>query len=393
MRVLIGFISMLLMLVMCISCALGEVFDISIFENDRNLYSVFRENTDVFIEVNLTSEEKNFSHKNDSVYYYNSIFPNIIVLDAGTKSELAIPRIWIYYRTENKALNVKKVEFSIYNSKFTFTIEDSNISALEKGTISEELLIIIDKHCIDEFLGNWYFAATTNKDIDVALIGSTDTVEFKVPVEVANAGAELFLSYAMNVKNTSISVLDYSGTPVLITAKHKPLSEGEEMVYHDVSNRLEFVVPSGWSTLENDDDNSDWWTSIKVRWESADREKHANIRYSASDMYGMMEAQGIIDEEIGINRRDMDNSMITKDVFAEMMEIPENEIKCEKYGDYEYYTYVQKQSGSLANIDTSVELIRYYNFDNGIMYCFSFAGEKTKFGDFEKLMVSVKHTN
>ena len=252
----IGLIMILLILLTSMSTALGAGFDISLFEKDTGLYSVYQEDGDAFIEVNLSTEEKDFSHKYNSEYYYNSIFPNVIVLRHGTKEEIAIPRVWIYYRTENKALAVKEVEFSIYNSKFSFAIDDSNISALEKGTISEELVLLIDKNCIEEFFWNWCYAASANKPIEVKLIGATETVKFEVPLDVANAGMQLFLTYVQGLEKSSASVLDYSGTPVTVSERYARSSVENDMVYRDAIYGTSLSIPEDWAVVENRNDGN-----------------------------------------------------------------------------------------------------------------------------------------
>ncbi len=72
MKRLLGFVMALVLIIGYVSTALGVGFDIAEYKKRDDLYSVFMEEENTFIELDLTNEERNFSHKNDSKYYYNS---------------------------------------------------------------------------------------------------------------------------------------------------------------------------------------------------------------------------------------------------------------------------------------------------------------------------------
>lgn len=389
MKRVVGFSLVLLLLIGSISTAFGKGIDISTFEKDTDMYSIFREKEDVFIEVNLTSEEKDFSHKYNSEYYYNSIFPDIFIRNIGTEDEVAIPRLWLYYRTENNALNIKNIELSIHNTNYRFNIESSKITALEKGTISEELVIIIDKQSIDSFLTDWCYAASANKPIEVRLIGHTDIIKFEVPQAVANAGMELFWSYIVSLVNVTVPVLDYSGTPVTISPRYAPATDGMSMTYRDAQNGLTFTIPNGWAVVENEDEGG--IVSAKIRWESEDRKKHANVKYSAYDVYSAMLSEGFGKEETDVDRTQINNSFVSKSDIADMLGISTNEIEYIKYGDYEYYTATVTRTETLEGFEMTITINSYINMNNGYMYFFSYTGDDSQFRDFEKMLISVKH--
>lgn len=388
MKRLLGFVMALVLIIGYVSTALGVGFDIAEYKKRDDLYSVFMEEENTFIELDLTNEERNFSHKNDSKYYYNSIFSDIIVLNTGKDNEVAIPRVWVYYRTENAPLEIKNIEFSIYNTTYNFAIEHSSISTLDKGTVSEEAVVVVGQQHLD-FLSNWWYAASTNKPIRVKLIGKADTVDFVLPTEVANAGMELFEVY-LSMIDESIKY-QYSETPVTVSKINEPISNGINATYIDDVYGMTFVIPNGWALVQNDYDEDG--VSAKIQWASDDNSKHANIRYQTIDLYGAMIEAGMNEQEIGMSRNDINSRFLTKADFAEIMDMSEDAIINVEYGEYMYFAtdITRTYDASPFSGSETITIKLYYNIDNGIVYILSFTGEESKFDDFIQLMLTVKH--
>ena len=132
-------------MLLCALCtAAAAEFDLSMFEFDgeyKDMYTVTHEQDAVFIDTDFSAQEKSFSHKNDSAYYYSTFFADIIVLNYGRSGEYAVPRIWLRYCSEKGALHAKKLELTLRGKTYTFTIEKAEIEQLGQETTSEEILI------------------------------------------------------------------------------------------------------------------------------------------------------------------------------------------------------------------------------------------------------------
>ena len=342
-----------------------------------------------FLEPDLPAEKRSFSHKNDSHTYQSYIFPDLFFYAPGTDEEIVIPRISILYRTEDKALRVENVEFSLYNSRYNFSIRDTNIIALDKGTVSEEIYILIGEQSLN-LMRDWYYTASINAPMNVKLIGASDTVEFSIPESIVSTGSDLFQAYTIAGGNKSLN--DYSETPVTITAISEPIQRDSRYLFTNKLNGTTFYIPDGWSIVR--DEHDDISSQAKFHWESDDQRSYSNIQYKSVDFYTQtLQEENISVNDADISRAEMNNSILTKADISELFGVPASEIKYEKCGNYEYYVCDVTAADSWLGYDVSVSLKAYCNIYNGYLNIFSLAGDFSKLNDFMFLLNSVVYPN
>lgn len=193
-----GFVLSCFLILFSISPVLAASFDMSIFENQNSEYSKYfdcsYEEPYVFISPLLTIEEKSFTHKYESEYYYSTISPDLIVIDYQDVNEYVVPRIWIDYRSEGKNINANVIEFVIGNNLYSFSPDPPTVR--EIGTVStEEKYILMLGESSLSFISDWCDAAMNDIAVSAKLIGGSNTIYFDVPKTVVIDAAITFIAY------------------------------------------------------------------------------------------------------------------------------------------------------------------------------------------------------
>ncbi|MBR4040400.1 MAG: hypothetical protein IKJ11_09950 [Clostridia bacterium] len=378
---------LIFLLILFIAIPALASFDVSIFENSQNqyagLFEVTPEEDTVFISAEMTNPERSFDHKNNTKYYYSLIYPDLIVDYYKKPYEYAIPRIWIYYRSEKEALNVSGVEIKIKDKEYSFEIDDFDISILGEKTFSERIVLCIGSKGSD-LIFDWYDAALAGQSIWVTLIGKSEEVSFAVPQIVTEATAAMFSAY---VEAGGLETLGKGfETPVTIKTSNTVKER-----YFDKDTSTSFIIPDGWVL----NPTKDSWETMKAtfKWESHDKKQSAQIQYGSNDLWGeVIKAYGPR-AMLGYSRSMFDNSVFTKADIAEEYNTSINNVQSVKYGDYEYYKITVERTEKRSGMSFTFKMTDLICVDNGYYYRFAFVGEPEKFSDFELLLESIQHSN
>lgn len=214
-----------LLAVMCvvvlIPCAAEASFDFSLFSNKSSPYcSIFDEvsyeDRYAFITPSLTYDEMEFTHPEESSYYYSTINPDILVIDYGKSDERVAFRLLITYCTELPALNPHKASILIGNNKYNFDIAENTKSYVSgSSTNTDSICIVLNSDSIG-MMKEWCNAVDDNESINITLTGASNSIEFEVPDTVATISA---LSYNAYVSSGGLeSINEISGTPVEVSS-------------------------------------------------------------------------------------------------------------------------------------------------------------------------------
>ena len=197
-------------------------FDFSLFSNRSSpYYSVFDEisyeDEYAFITPTLTNDEMEFTHEEESPYYYSTISPDILVIDYGKREERVAFRFSITYCTELPALKPREASVVIGKNKYSFDISedvDSYISG--SSTNTDSVCIVLNSEGID-MMEEWCNAVDRNESISITLAGVSNSIEFEVSNEVLTAAALTYNAYVSSGGLESID--DIVGTPVEVSAE------------------------------------------------------------------------------------------------------------------------------------------------------------------------------
>lgn len=363
--------------------ALAE-FDLTQFEFEgefEGLFLVTHEEDAVFIDADLPVKERSFSHKYDSQNYYSAVNTDLIVINPKESDEYVVPRIWIYYRTEEEQLNVKTVEFVIGKEIYAYSPDKTDISELKHGTVEESILIKLGRSSLGT-MNAWYQAFERDEPIMVRLIGEKDRVEFEFPEIVMDSSAVLWALYAeAGGLESADQILE---TPVSVSSAAEPKRKTGSGVlqYHDKENNTAFDIPAGWSLADSEDDES---TAVKFEWKAEGSNEGANIVYVSTDLWTELWAK---DAELmqGMNRSSIDQVFTAADI-AQMYNIDAENVEIVTVGGYEYY----KANVLMIEKPFSYANVVYLNTVNGYTYLFEYTGSAQRLDDFEQMIESVEH--
>lgn len=196
--------------------AVAAGFDMSQLETETNkeLFSYSYERDYVFIDANLSSKAKAFIHKNDSKYYYSTMYPDIIVINQGTAEEYAVPRLWIDYCTDNDGIGAHTLELSVGECVYSFSLDEPTCKELNNSAIRESYLIKFGNDGL-QIVDDWYKSTILDEEkIYAKLISNVETIEFEVPEDVAIALTFTFLLFKAAGGYETIDQI--AGTPVSI---------------------------------------------------------------------------------------------------------------------------------------------------------------------------------
>ena len=232
-----------------IAIANADGFDMSILENETNkkLFSYAHEDDYVFIDAKLSTEEKAFVHKNDSQYYYSTIYPDIIVINHNTDKEYSVPRLWIDYCSDIGGINAHTLELVVGECTYSFSLDEPESKQLRNNTIRESYLIRFGSEGL-KIVSDWYKSALYDDEtIYAKLIGKEDSVDFSVPPNTAVALAFTFLLFKSaggydtidEVIGTPMSVSGISDATLdSILREYSSYEYGNEYIFEEFSIRF-----------------------------------------------------------------------------------------------------------------------------------------------------------
>lgn len=372
-------------MLLCALCtAAAAEFDLSMFEFDgeyKDMYTVTHEQDAVFIDTDFSAQEKSFSHKNDSAYYYSTFFADIIVLNYGRSGEYAVPRIWLRYCSEKGALHAKKLELTLRGKTYTFTIEKAEIEQLGQETTSEEILIRLGEDGV-RLMYDWCEASKNDESISARLIGENDEISFTLPDIVADYAG---LMWSLFADAGGLDTLDKVNATTLSVAQAAPPKKSYAsgvLQFHDKKNNTVFDVPIGWalSKLGEEDDDS-----IVFDWSDKRNGDSARIVYVSTDLWAQMEVR-YAELMKDMVRSDLDNIYTAED-FAAIYQLDAQDVRRVTRGSYVYFTADVEKVNILSGYIRRV----YLNVVNGISYLLEYTGSMARIDDFEYLIESVEH--
>lgn len=138
--------------------------------------------------------------------------------------------------------------------------------------------------------------------------------------------------------------------------------------YENQETGISFIIPDGWNRQDKD-------IGIKL---VPDDDNYTSLDYDYGD---------ILEGQESYLRKDVDNSYMSQDEIAELMNVSADSVSEVTYGDEVYYNI------KLANFVGKETLFFLVKIDNGYTHVFRFIGEKdsTYYQDFEHLMQSIEY--
>lgn len=150
MKKFLALLAACMLLVLTTSSAFATTVDLSYVESNTDVFEVdpSSDGTAKFIETVLTSEERHFTHKYESDYYWSSTQFDVLVLGLDGDDQYPVWRCWIVFADDQRFRNIDSATFVLNGVSYTFSdIGDPEIwhSTRENddGTITylEEMLI------------------------------------------------------------------------------------------------------------------------------------------------------------------------------------------------------------------------------------------------------------
>ena len=173
-NILIGVLAVICAAVLIPSAAEAS-FDFSLFSNMSSPYYSFfdevsYEDEYAFITPSLTNDEMEFTHAEESPYYYSAISPDIIVIDYGKSEESVAFRFWITYCTELPALKPHEATVVIGKNKYCFDITEGTESYISgSSTNTDSICIILNSDSIG-MMEEWCNAVDRNESISITAL-------------------------------------------------------------------------------------------------------------------------------------------------------------------------------------------------------------------------------
>ena len=155
-------------------------------------------------------------------------------------------------------------------------------------------------------------------------------------------------------------------------------------VYTDQETGTTFTVPANWKQAEFSEERE----FLDVKFAST-KEPGYIILYSSSDLWSELTPA----EKIGFTREDINNSMLTKELVAQMFSTTPDKVSVVYYNGKSYCKCDIEQTVETAGIKVPVAMTILVYMDNGWLYAFQFGGtsDDARYSDFESLVKSVKY--
>jgi len=165
----------------------------------------------------------------------------------------------------------------------------------------------------------------------------------------------------------------------------EPTEKTSAFVYSDTETGMTFTVPANW----NEKPFSEEREFIDVKFVST-TDSGCTIIYGSTDVWSQMSAS----EKIGLERSEIDNSVLTKADVAEMCGTTADKISVVTYNGVQYYKGEMKKSVDAYGVGIPVTMTQLVYINDGWMYSFQFGGTSshTLYSDFESLLRSVQYS-
>lgn len=181
------------------------------------------------------------------------------------------------------------------------------------------------------------------------------------------------------MKRKIISVFVYMIIIFLFT-----LPSYAEYLYTDPLTHTTFKIPDNWVEvpLLNQE------TNIDVKFKSNENDKML-IMFSSFDLWEEFSKK----EKLGLNREDIDNSILSKADVAEMFGTAISKVKTVTYNKKKYYQVEVSEKVSQGNYNIFVYISHLIHVENGYIYTFSFNGSNDNelYIDFITLLNSINY--
>lgn len=194
-----------------------------------------------------------------------------------------------------------------------------------------------------------------------------------------------FFSYAGELTQEDETLLQEIVDSVNFTTVQGQEELSEAWEYTDPDSGLSFTMPAGW--LRQDVMEVDGNIKMAAAYQL---QPGLVLQYSSVDAWGQMSPG----ERAGLERRDADQSLITKKDIAEIYQIDVSEVSTVTYGGKEYYM-AWVDLGTLTGMDLGGLLERtvLVRVENGFMYQFFFSAKfaDPQFKDMKAILDSARY--
>lgn len=162
------------------------------------------------------------------------------------------------------------------------------------------------------------------------------------------------------------------------------VTQTNAFVYTDVDTNTKFTVPANWYEKELSKERE----FIDVNFVSSE-EEGMSIMYGSTDLWGMLTPE----EQKGISRSEVNNSVFLISDIATLYGIDEDLITKETYNGKDYFQATVKQTTDMYGATFTVELTYVIRIENGWAYWFQFGGttDNEYFEDFQELLNTVEY--
>lgn len=152
--------------------------------------------------------------------------------------------------------------------------------------------------------------------------------------------------------------------------------------YTDPASGVTFTVPDNWVQKELDEDREILSAGFTYNYDEA-----LCIMFGYEDVW----AQIPDSEKVGLTRQDMDNSLLSREMIAEMLGCREEDVRSVFFARKGYYCVEIERTETMYGIPLTMHMTTLIHCENGNFYTFQFGGkaDHERYGDFEQLMNSV----
>ena len=148
-----------------------------------------------------------------------------------------------------------------------------------------------------------------------------------------------------------------------------PKGETNINIYSDYETGLSFMVPSGWSEVKFVAGEA----SKKVKYRIGS--DNVWVLYESGDLWDTFaQSYGSLIETLGITRKDVDNSFLSKELIAQQLGCAEKDVSMKTIGGQEYYCMNNAESYSAGSLSIDAQNIVYICVRDAYMYWFQLSG-------------------
>lgn len=112
-----------LLLVLTASSAFASTIDMSYVEENNDVFVIDPSDdaTAIFIETVLTAEERHYTHKYESDYYWSDTKFDVLCLGMDGDDQYPVFRCWITFANDTKYYHIDSATFVLNDVRYTFT--------------------------------------------------------------------------------------------------------------------------------------------------------------------------------------------------------------------------------------------------------------------------------